>query len=156
MTPTTPEPAVSATPPPPAPPTPAAARATPGTVPTPAPAASAGTQTLAEARALLRRGQHKEAARVFANSLRQSAPGGFSIQLLVACSDETVGKALAAVPDPDLYILPVNYKGRPCFRVCWGLYDSEQRAESATRAVPDYFRNSGTTPRVVPTSGLLP
>jgi hypothetical protein len=155
VTPPTLEPVASATPPPAVLPTPATARATPGTAPTPAPAASAGS-TLADARSLLRRGQHKEAARVFASNLRQSAPGGFSIQLLVACSDETVGKALAAVPDPDLYILPVNYKGRPCYRVCWGLYDSEQRAVSATRAVPEYFRTSGTAPRVVPTAGLLP
>jgi septal ring-binding cell division protein DamX len=124
-----------------------AARATPA----PPPAAP----TLADARAQLRRGGLTEAAQAFAANLRQSSPGAFSIQLLVACSPETVEKALASVPDPDLYILPVNYKGRPCYRVCWGLYESEARAESAIRTVPDYFRG-GSTPRVVPTSGLLP
>jgi septal ring-binding cell division protein DamX len=117
--------------------------------------ATGAAPTLAEARGLLRRGSLNEAARGFASSLRQSAAGGFSIQLLVACSPETVEKALASVADPDLYILPVNYKGRPCYRVCWGLYDSEARAESAIRTVPGYFRG-GSTPRVMPTSGLLP
>jgi septal ring-binding cell division protein DamX len=104
----------------------------------------------------LRKGRLPEAAQAFATNLRQSASGGFSIQLLVACSADTVEKALANVSDPDLYILPVNYKGRPCYRVCWGLYESEPRADSAVRAVPDYFRKSGSAPRVVPTAGLLP
>lgn len=112
--------------------------------------------TLADARNLLRQGRLTEAAQGFVSNLRQSPSGSFSIQLLVACSDETVGKALASVPAPDLYILPVNYKGRPCYRVCWGLYENESRADSAVHSIPDYFRKGGAAPRVVPTSGLLP
>jgi hypothetical protein len=137
---------------PPAPITPPGAPAARAT-PVPAPPAGGG---LADARALLRQGRLSDAAQGFVQHLRKAGPGTFSIQMLVACSDETVEKALASVPEPDLYILPVNYKGRPCYRVCWGLYDDEARALSATRSLPDYFRTSGSSPRVVPTSGLLP
>ena len=97
-----------------------------------------------------------EAANGFVANLRQTPAGSFSIQLLVACSSDTVEKALASVAAPDLYILPVNYKGRPCYRVCWGVYESEMRADSAVRTLPEYFRKGGASPRVVPTSGLLP
>jgi hypothetical protein len=110
---------------------------------------------LADARGLLERGDLPQAARGFTSNVR-AASGAFSVQLLVACSDETVQKAVHNVPDPELYILPVNYKGRACYRVCWGIYDSETRAQSALRSVPDYFRKGGASPKVVPTSGILP
>lgn len=152
-------PAPSEAPPAPATPEPGPSVAAPRPIPTPRPAAAAaptGATTLAAARTLLREGRLSEAANGFVTNLRQGSSGSFSIQLLVACSDETVEKALASVAAPDLYILPVNYKGRPCYRVCWGLYEDEPRADSAVRTLPDYFRKGGSKPRVVPTSGLLP
>jgi hypothetical protein len=75
--------------------------------------------------------------------------------MLVACSSETVQKALDSVTDDDLYILPVNYKGKDCHRVCWGLYDSEGRAGSAATRLPGYFRENGASPKVVRTATLL-
>jgi septal ring-binding cell division protein DamX len=132
----------------------------PVAAPTPRPAVTApvapAEPTLADARTLLRQGRLGEAANGFVTNLRQTPAGSFSIQLLVACSSDTVEKALANVAAPDLYILPVNYKGRPCYRICWGLYDNETRADSAVRTLPEYFRKGGASPRVVPTSGLLP
>jgi septal ring-binding cell division protein DamX len=132
----------------------------PVAAPTPRPAVTApvapAEPTLADARTLLRQGRLGEAANGFVTNLRETPAGSFSIQLLVACSSDTVEKALASVAAPDLYILPVNYKGRPCYRVCWGLYDNEMRADSAVRTLPEYFRKGGASPRVVPTSGLLP
>lgn len=142
--------------------TPRPAVTAPRIVPSAGPAATpttpmaAGTPTMATARTLLRQGRLSEAANGFVTNLRQTPAGSFSIQLLVACSSDTVEKALANVAAPDLYILPVNYKGRPCYRVCWGLFESEMRADSAVHALPEYFRKGGASPRVVPTSGLLP
>lgn len=111
---------------------------------------------LADARGLLERGDLVQAARGFAANVKAAPGRAFSVQILVACSDETVQKAVQNVPDPEMYILPVNFKGRSCYRVCWGIYDSEAKAESATRSVPDYFRKGGASPKVVPTSNLLP
>jgi hypothetical protein len=81
--------------------------------------------------------------------------GAQSIQLLVACSAETVHKATKAAPDARLFILPVDYKGRSCHRICWGVYGSEAAAREALRTVPQYFLDGGARPRVVPVSGLL-
>jgi hypothetical protein len=116
---------------------------------------AAGAGDLAEARQLLERRDYDRAARAFAQSVRAKG-ARFSVQLLVACSDETVGKALANASGPDLFILPVSYKGRSCYRLCWGLFDDEGRAQSAVASVPPYFLDGGARPRVSPTAGLLP
>jgi hypothetical protein len=140
----------AATPTPKASPTP---RATPA--PKPASSGSGESATLTDARNLMKKGNLSQAARSFASHLKSSS-GTYSVQLLVACSDETVQKAAHAVQDQELYIVPVNYKGRDCYRVCWGLYDNEARANSAARSVPEYFISGGAKPKVVPTSSLLP
>jgi hypothetical protein len=134
---------------------------TPTPVRTPTPAASTpppgprATGGQGEASALLQRGDLGQAARAFAARLR-AAKGTFSIQILVACSNETVVKAVQNVSSPELFILPVNFKGRDCYRICWGTFDSQGRAESAMGSVPSYFREGGATPKVVPSATLLP
>ena len=127
------------------------------TAPTQAPTvppATGGAGGLAEARALLRAGQYGPAAGAFAAHLRRHGTG-FTIQLLVACSDETVKKAVTSVGQDELYVVPVDYKGRSCYKLGWGLYDGEPRAAAALKSLPDYFRQPGVTPRVVPTSTVL-
>jgi septal ring-binding cell division protein DamX len=108
-----------------------------------------------DARSLMRSGSFGPAAQGFADNVRAAVGSPFTIQLLVACSTETVQKALEQVAADDLYILPVSYKGRSCHRVCWGLYGSEAGASSALPALPDYFRQNGATPKVVRTATLL-
>ncbi len=152
-----PAPVPSATP---LPPTPAprpkatpAPRPTATAVPraTPAPAHPAG-----DARALLAQGNLPDAARAFAAALGRGERGRFSLQVLVACAPENVQKAVTAVPAPELIILPVNVKGRACYRLCWGVYDSRPAAEAALSGLPPYFRQGGASPRLSPLSELLP
>ena len=123
---------------------------------TPAPKATPALDRLAEARGLVERQDYAAAARNFASSVRSSPDARFSVQLLVACSEETVGKAFANVSALELLILPVTYKGKGCYRLCWGLFDSEARANAAVGSVPAYFREGGAKPKVSPTAGLLP
>jgi hypothetical protein len=153
----TPLPTLSATAPPlPSPTAASPPPAPPVTTPTPAatkPEPAAGG--LGGARQLLDRRDYTAAARAFEAALRSSPDARWSVQLLVACSGETVDKAMAAAGGPELYILPVSYKGRSCYRLCWGLYESEARASSGASAVPPYFREGGAHPRVMPISGLL-
>jgi len=111
---------------------------------------------LDQARRLMGRGDLDAAARDFATNVRRAPAGTLSIQLLVACSADTVQKAVASTSSTELYILPVSFKGRDCYRLCWGLYPSEARATSALGALPDYFRKNGATPKVAPAGQLLP
>jgi hypothetical protein len=103
----------------------------------------------------LRGGSFNQAAQGFASQVKR-AGNRFSVQVLVACSNETIQKALDSVPSEELFILPVNYRGRACYRLCWGLYESQDRATAALLSLPDYFRRGGASPKVSPASALLP
>jgi hypothetical protein len=154
-----------ASPSPPASTLPSAAAPTPATAATPSPAPVAtlatpappatGTPGLTEARNLLRSGQLDAAGRGFLAHVK-SQPGSSTIQILVACSAETVQKATTNVGGPELFIVPVSFKGRDCYRLCWGLYPSEGAAESALRTLPAYFHEGGAKPRVVTGREILP
>jgi septal ring-binding cell division protein DamX len=122
----------------------------------PAPSPRTSGAPKGDARGLLRSGAYAEAARGFAADLRGTAPGQYSVQLLVACSEDTVQKAVASVPAEELFILPTSYQGRSCYRLCWGIYASEAQAAAAERSLPDYFRRGGARPKVSPLAGLLP
>jgi hypothetical protein len=43
----------------------------------------------------------------------------------------------------------VQYRGKDCYRVGWGVYDSEAKASAAARSVPAYFTEGGARPKVV-------
>jgi hypothetical protein len=107
-------------------------------------------------RALLRQGNFPEASRLFFDNVRNAPQGSATIQLLVACSGETIQKALANVPDEDLFIVPFNLNGRACYRVLWGLYPSSSRASGALGSLPGYFRDAGAKPRVVAAAEIGP
>jgi hypothetical protein len=150
----TPPPVAVATPTPAPTPVPAAPMPTPRPAATPPPAATA--RASGDGHALLRQGSFPEAAKSFATSLAPGARGRFSNQLLTACSTDTIAKAVQAVPDDELFILPVTFQGRSCYRLCWGVYDTRPAAEAGRASVPAYFRQSGTTPRLSPLNELLP
>ena len=160
----TPAPIVAATPPPPMPDAAApstAADVTPSSSRTTAPPAlpsprttRSGPANLAEARTLLQSGHLDAAAQGFAATVKAAPARSASVQILVACSPETVQKAVQNAGSPELFIVPVNYKGRDCYRLCWGLYESAQRAASAVPKLPAYFRK-GATPRVVGASEIV-
>ena len=109
-----------------------------------------------DARALLAQGALSDAARAFAASLRPGARGRFTLQVLVACAPENVQKAVSAVPAPELLVLPLDLKGRACYRLCWGVYDSRPAAEAALGTLPPYFRQGGASPRLSPLVEILP
>jgi hypothetical protein len=113
-----------------------------------------GPANLAEARTLLQSGNLDAAAQGFAATVKAAPASTASVQILVACSPETVQKAVQNAGSPDLFIVPVNYKGRDCYRLCWGLYESASRAASAMPSLPEYLRR-GTTPRVVGASEIV-
>jgi hypothetical protein len=141
---------------PPAPATTLPRIAAPSPTPAAPPAREPSGGSLADARSAFQRGEFSRAARDFAASLRRSSPGAYSVQLLVACSEETLQKAAQSVTAHELFILPVDYKGRSCYRVCWGVYESEALARSATREIPEYFRKGGASPKPVATTTILP
>jgi septal ring-binding cell division protein DamX len=118
--------------------------------PKPAPPAAA------DGHALLRTGNYPAAAKAFVSSTRAAGKSAAVIQLLIACSTETVQKAVDSGAASELVILPVNFKGRDCYRLVWGVYPSSARATAALRNVPDYFLSGGAAPKVLGASEVIP
>jgi hypothetical protein len=122
--------------------------------PPPATQTRTAPANLAEARTLLLSGNLDAAAQGFAATVKAAPASSASVQILVACSPETVQKAVQNAGSPELFIVPVHYKGRDCYRLCWGLYESASRAASAVPSLPEYFRK-GATPRVIAASEIV-
>ena len=103
---------------------------------------------------MLHKGQFAEAAQAFQSNLKEGK-ATHSVQILLACSTETIQKAVGNVPGDELFILPIHYKGKDCYRLGWGLYDSEAKAGAGVHGVPEYFRQGGAKPKVVTVAEIL-
>ena len=122
------------TPPPPAPRTATAATPPPQR---PRQVVSTGDAALQ----LLRQGDVAGAARSFAGS---TAREGYTIQLLVACSPQTAVKAAEQVTTGDLFVLPLRYQDRDCYRVVFGRYPTARRRVGRPRTLgPGLFYPRG-------------
>lgn len=124
--------------------------APPATTPATVPAAAT------DPRSLLTTGDYPEAARRFGAELRSAGRSAATLQLLIACSTETVQKAVENVGASQLLIVPVQFQGKACYRLCWGVYPNAEQASAALRTLPGYFRERGATPRVMPAAEIAP
>jgi hypothetical protein len=118
----------------------------------PAPAAGFG---FGFAQRLLDAGTIDRAAETFSRALQPIPRDRYTLQMMIACEAETVRKARAGTrPDEGLFVLPIAVRGRGCYRVLWGVFESRDAASSA--AIPPYFASSGVTPAVVAIDRLRP
>jgi septal ring-binding cell division protein DamX len=102
---------------------------------------------------LLRQGDVAGAARAFAAATPRE---GYTVQLLVACAPQTAVNAAQHAPGGEVFVLPIVYGGRDCFRVAYGRYANETAAAAAlASAVPDYFKTE-TRPRVESLAKIVP
>ncbi len=150
----------------PAPPTapavpPAATQTPPAPVPAPARRTESSGRTVltsdpgfASALQQLDQGDAAGAARQFESFILAGNPDRFTLQVMIACQEDTVkGARTRAGADDSLFILPYSLKGRSCYRVCWGVYPDGDSARAAVSAVPPALTGS-TVPLVVPLSRL--
>lgn len=99
-------------------------------------------------------GDYLSASRYFGREVKRHV-GQYTIQLLTACQDETVRRAVdGARGSPDLFILSTRLEGRNCYRVFWGKYSSQTRAREALRRdIPSSFRQEKAQPRITRIGG---
>ncbi|HEV8335307.1 MAG TPA: DUF4388 domain-containing protein [Candidatus Polarisedimenticolia bacterium] len=129
-----------------------------------APAAAAGqaepsqdsaTGSRRAARSLLDAGNAEAAAAAWLSALTSEAPGGFTLQLSIACREESVRKAAERTRNSaDFFIVPFALQGKACYRLCWGNYGTLAEAESGKAAVPGFFLDEGAKPVVVSVARL--
>jgi len=99
-------------------------------------------------------GDYRAAARQFGREVSRGS-GDYTIQLLTACQDQTVKRAVdSAGASPQLFILSTIVEGRNCYRVYWGRYPSQRKAQEALRHdVPSPFRQQRSQPRITRLAG---
>jgi len=124
-------------------------------LPPPAAASPAGGPGFGFGQRLLDAGTIDRAAETFGRALQPIPSGRYTLQVMIACEAETIRKARAGTrPDEGLFVLPVSVRGRGCYRVLWGVFESRDAASNAT--LPAYFSASGVTPAVVAIDRLRP
>jgi septal ring-binding cell division protein DamX len=87
------------------------------------------------------RSRYDSMARDFA-----AQPGGkYTVQFELVCETTSITRAIAEAGSK-VWFVPINYHGRPCYRVFWGRYETSAEASTAAKQLP---AGLGATPVVV-------
>ena len=104
---------------------------------------------------LARVGKLPEAAVQWRRNLL-SQTGKFSIQLEIACQEKTVLDALISLDySKDMIVVPMDFRGKACYRVLFGVFNTAGAAESAKTGLPQEFLRQPSPPQVVPIARVL-
>lgn len=79
-------------------------------------------------------------AELMRNSQAALKPSGerYTLRLFLACQPSSVAKAQAkAGADSPFYLLPRDFRGRTCYSVCWGVFDSRLDALEYRTQLPE-------------------
>jgi septal ring-binding cell division protein DamX len=132
----------------PAAPAPKPAAPAPVTLPvkTPEPASPLG---------MVKAGRLPDAAKLWKKQLSASRTR-FTIQLEIACQESTVLEAFEIMNDSaDLALVPLDFKGRSCYRVLYGVFPSPIEAEAKRKKLPALFLQQQSPAQVIPLSKAL-
>lgn len=148
------EPPLPAAPPPPQPPVPEPTEPSPPPPPAPPRQPEQRLGALPRATALLVEGNHFQAAREFLAYVRQNAMNKFTIRIGLYCEvDNVTRQVVESSASPQLFVLPAEFEGRQCYRVVWGVYESQAEAQRALATVPPAIRAPGQIP--IPLARLI-
>jgi septal ring-binding cell division protein DamX len=71
-----------------------------------------------------------------------AAPGAkFTVQFEIVCETSNIARALAT-GGTNVWFVPISLKGRSCYRVFWGRYQTRDAAERAVNDVPASLREA--------------
>ncbi len=94
-------------------------------------------------------GDAEGAARIF-QELASNEPGRYTLQLMIACKEETLRETRAQSGEHgSLFFLPFQFKGRTCYRVFWGAYAGKDQARDAIASLPPPLQPAGNPPPIV-------
>ncbi|MEE9126141.1 MAG: DUF4388 domain-containing protein, partial [Planctomycetota bacterium] len=102
-------------------------------------------------------GDFRVAAALWQRDWQSRRPGGFTLQVMVACEEATLRTLRPRIPSSDrLFLAPVRVNDSTCYKVLWGTYTSRTEAEGAASTVPALFTSGGNSPWPVPLASLEP
>jgi hypothetical protein len=95
-------------------------------------------------------GNLPEASKMWKSELSKQR-NSLTIQVEIACQPKTIMEAInlfgASAP---VYVVPLNFKGQPCYRVLYGTYKSAAQASKDLAALPSEFLQQPSPPKVIP------
>jgi len=71
--------------------------------------------------------------------------GTYTVQFELVCETASITRAIAEAGSK-VWFVPISYRGRPCYRVFWGRFDTSAEASAAAKQLP---AGLGATPVVV-------
>jgi hypothetical protein len=77
------------------------------------------------------RGKYDGMARDFA----AQKGGNYTVQFELVCETASITRALSASRDK-VWFVPISYRGRPCYRVFWGRFETSAEAIAASKQMP--------------------
>jgi hypothetical protein len=80
----------------------------------------------------------------------------YSIQLELVCELPSLEEAWRYDRGGAMWLLAADHRGRECFRVLWGSYETLDQARSAKGSVPRFFFTPTNQPTIVSRRALLP
>ena len=102
-------------------------------------------------------GDFGKAAALWQRDWKSRRPGGFTLQVMVACQEATLRTLRPRIPTSDrLFLAPVRVNDSTCYKVLWGTYASRAEAEGAASTVPALFTSGSNSPWPVPLASLEP
>lgn len=75
--------------------------------------------------------------------------GKFTVQFEIVCDPSNIRKALRE-GSKNVWFVPISLKGRPCYRVFWGRYETRAAAERGMREIPAALREAPPSVIAVP------
>ena len=75
--------------------------------------------------------------------------GKFTVQFEIVCDPSNIRKALRE-GSKNVWFVPISLKGRPCYRVFWGRYETRAAAERGMRDIPAALREAPPSVIAVP------
>ena len=133
-------------------------RTPPSSRPTPTSASSRPStspgQPLAQGQQQLKSGNYPQAAATFLGQLRNVGTDKFTIAVGVFCDTSNLSRVVQnSGGSKQLLVLSFDNKGRSCYRVFWGIFDSRAEAQRAIASVPASVRARDSAP--VPIARLI-
>jgi septal ring-binding cell division protein DamX len=102
----------------------------------------------------LKSGNYPQAAAAFLGHLRNVGTDKFTIAVGVFCDTGNVSRVVQSSGGSEqLLVLSFDNKGRSCYRVFWGIFDSRAEAQRAIASIPAGVRARDSAP--VPIARLI-
>ncbi len=78
----------------------------------------------------------------------KSVPNNYyTIQILIACQEETIVKIKKEYPDLNFWYIPINFKGKNCYKLFYDKFSNKEEAINKKSALPESLLK--TNPQIV-------